>query len=292
VPNSVALAQELSHGPWQLRFSAVVLLGLPGGSALPAPVAAWLLPVTGWPSMFVLGAMVTTLVVLAMLRWLPESTAYLASRRAAGTSAAAPAAGSGWAALFRGPLAFTTPCLWLMMAGSMMALHVLTSWLPLLLADVGVLPADAAGMTGAVHLGGTLATLASIGLLGRFGLGWVALLFGCGAAGILLAALGDFSTTLLWPAVLLAGFGIVGSQGALGTLAAQRYPSSCRPTGVGLAIAVGRLGAVVGPLLGGAMHAAGFSTRGLFSLSLWPISVGLACTGLLALVESARRQAP
>jgi MFS transporter, AAHS family, 4-hydroxybenzoate transporter len=292
VPNAVSLTQELAPKRWQVHLTALVLIGMPLGSALPAPVAAWLLPTLGWPSMFLIGGGAALLVLLAMLRYVPESASWLQQRQHGAALRTPDRPKSGLPALFHGELALVTPCLWLMMAGSMMALHVLTSWLPLLLADVAISPADAAGMTGAVHLGGTAAALTSIAVLGRLGLGWVMALFALGAAGVSIAAFGDFSPALLWVAVSLAGFGIVGSQGALGTIAAQRYPSSCRPTGVGMAIAVGRLGSVVGPLLGGALHASGLSTRGLFSLSLWPLGVGLASATVLAVTQLRRRATP
>ena len=54
-------------------------------------------------------------------------------------------------------------------------------------------------------------------------------------------------------AIFAAGFCIVGGQIAANALAAGYYPTSVRATGVGWALGIGRVGAIVGPLIGGAL---------------------------------------
>jgi cyanate permease len=167
-----------------------------------------------------------------------------------------------------------------MYAGAMLAMHLVTSWLPLLLQQAGQDAARAAGLTGIVHLAGMAATLTTTVLLARYGKAWLVCLLCVAMASAASLAIGGFENGLvtLWIAGL--GFGLVGSQGALGTLAVQVYPATCRPTGVGAAIAVGRAGSMAGPLAGGAMQAAGLPAQGLFTLPLLSLAAALVAAAL------------
>jgi AAHS family 4-hydroxybenzoate transporter-like MFS transporter len=51
--------------------------------------------------------------------------------------------------------------------------------------------------------------------------------------------------------VIVAGFGIVGGQFVLNGLCAQSYPTHVRSTGTGAMFGVGRVGAILGPYMGG-----------------------------------------
>jgi AAHS family 4-hydroxybenzoate transporter-like MFS transporter len=94
-------------------------------------------------------------------------------------------------------------------------------------------------------------------------------------------ALTGFSPQLLTVLVLGSGFGIVGCQTALNASAGLIYPSSFRPTGVGAALAVGRIGSIIGPLVGGAFIAAGTSPQHMFFLPLLPVGIAIAATAVL-----------
>ena len=56
---------------------------------------------------------------------------------------------------------------------------------------------------------------------------------------------------------VLAGTFIIGAQLILYALASLYYPRAIRGTGVGAAVAIGRLGSVVGPLFAGSLLASG-----------------------------------
>jgi AAHS family 4-hydroxybenzoate transporter-like MFS transporter len=65
-------------------------------------------------------------------------------------------------------------------------------------------------------------------------------------------------------AIFAAGFCIVGGQIAANALAATFYPTSIRSTGVGWALGIGRVGSIVGPLVGGALLTMKWSTGEVF----------------------------
>ena len=95
-------------------------------------------------------------------------------------------------------------------------------------------------------------------------------------------ALTGFSGNALGLLIAGIGFGVVGCQGALGVISGHVYPAAFRPTGVGAAIAVGRLGSMMGPLAGGAFQAAGYSAQGLFTLPLWALAAAIAAAIVFA----------
>ena len=264
-PNAVALAIELAPARWRTAATTMVLSGVALGSSLPALVVRGLVPTHGWPVLFVIAGFASLAIAGLTRVAVPESSVFHESGRASE---------GGLRRLFAPDLLRSTACLWVMYAGAMLSMHLVTSWLPLLLEQAGLGAARAAALTGVVHLAGAGATISTAVLLTRWGKRWlVALLWiALGSAGLL--ALEGFATNHVTLVIAALGFGLVGSQGALGTLAAHLYPPDCRPTGVGAAIAVGRAGSMLGPLAGGALQAAGLPAQGLFTLPL--VSLGAA----------------
>jgi AAHS family 4-hydroxybenzoate transporter-like MFS transporter len=77
------------------------------------------------------------------------------------------------------------------------------------------------------------------------------------AAVFAVGAIGQFghSAILVTLAIFAAGFCIVGGQIAANALAAAFYPTSVRATGIGWALGIGRVGSIIGPLVGGVLLA-------------------------------------
>jgi AAHS family 4-hydroxybenzoate transporter-like MFS transporter len=61
-----------------------------------------------------------------------------------------------------------------------------------------------------------------------------------------------------------AGVGIAGCQAGLISQSGTIYPPPIRSTGAGWALGLGRVGAIVGPLLGGVLLGLGFRAKELF----------------------------
>ena len=59
------------------------------------------------------------------------------------------------------------------------------------------------------------------------------------------------SLPLLFVVVFIAGWCVVGGQPGLNALSGTYYPTSMRSTGVGAGLGIGRIGAIVGPAIGG-----------------------------------------
>jgi AAHS family 4-hydroxybenzoate transporter-like MFS transporter len=88
-------------------------------------------------------------------------------------------------------------------------------------------------------------------------------------------------------AIFAAGFCVVGGQIAANALAAGFYPTSVRATGVGWALGIGRVGSIIGPLVGGLLLAAKWSTSAVFMVAAAAaLCAALAALSLSRLVRS------
>ena len=277
-PNAVSLALESSPARWRTRATSLVLSGVALGSCLPALVVRWLLPTQGWPVLFWSGGAASLLT--AAVIWIVLHESFVPSTGRAGTSESGSGSSGGLRQLVRGALLRPTLLLWTLYAACMMSLHLVTSWLPLLLGQAGLSFTQAADLTGLIHLSGAVATLCTTALLERLGQLWLLLLLVTALISTaVLAAMGLGVTGLsVWIAGL--GFGLIGSQGVLGSLAAQLYPAHCRPSGIGAALAAGRAGSMAGPLLGGAAQMLGIADTGVMGLAVGALCVAIGAAWL------------
>lgn len=287
-PNAVSLALELAPPTWRTRATALVLSGVALGSCLPGLIVPVTVPVWGWAALFWIGAGASVLIAAGLWRVVPESGQFTALR-AAGPSRSTPAQ-EPLRQLLQPPLRPATLWLWVAYAGCMMALHLLTSWLPLLLQQAGQSTTRAAQFTGLVHLAGATATLATALLPGPRGQGWLLGLLVTAAGSAVLLGTGGLAHALVAVWIAGLGFGLIGSQGVLGTLAAQLYPGACRPTGIGAAQAAGRVGSMLGPLTGGALQYAGLSGEHLLLPAI--AALGVAMAAALQLQRHGRASRP
>ena len=88
----------------------------------------------------------------------------------------------------------------------------------------------------------------------------------------------------------ILGFTVQGAQGGLNALVASFYPTAIRSTGIGWALGIGRIGSIVGPVLGGVMLSAGWHPRQIFLVGVIPslcAAVAITITGRLRGSESA-----
>lgn len=273
MPNAVALMSE--YAPKRLRSTLVAIMfsGYSLGGVLAAGVGIYMLPQYGWQSLFF--AAVVPLLLLPVILWrLPESVGFLMrqgqtqkARRilqeidpalalgADDTLFMADTKGRGAAVLelFRDGRAMRTLCLWVAFFCCLLMVYALSSWLPKMMASAGyslgsslsfLLVLNAGGMVGAVF-GGWLGD--------RLSLSKVLVVFFIIAA-VTVTLLGFKSAPLLlYLLIFVAGGTTVGTQILLYAVTAQSYGQSIRSTGLGWASGIGRNGAILGPLLGGAL---------------------------------------
>ncbi|SEJ63475.1 MFS transporter, AAHS family, 3-hydroxyphenylpropionic acid transporter, partial [Azotobacter beijerinckii] len=248
----------------RLRGTAVSLMycGVPLGAALAATIG-----IVGfsadWTLVYYVGGVLPLVVVPLLGLWLPESAAFRARQESAVKATRVPVVQG----LFRQGAALPTLLLWAAYFFTLMVVYMLISWLPSLLVGQGFTGRQASWVMFSLQIGAAVGTLMLGVLMERLRPLAMAGLIYLG----LLAALAGLGMAREFPSMLVAGFAAgmfaTGGQGVLYALAPLFYRTEVRATGVGSAVAVGRLGAMSGPLVAGQMLALGTGTAGVMLAS-------------------------
>jgi MFS transporter, AAHS family, 4-hydroxybenzoate transporter len=292
MPNAVALVGEYSPRKLRVTIMMVVGNGFTAGAAFGGFIAAWLIPRFGWRSVFYFGAAAPLVIACIMIVALPESLQFLVLHRkrldqavrwlkrvepSASSDAnryfvqEAKRKGVPWIHLFHEGRGVGTIFLWIINFMNLLNLYFLASWLPTVANQAGY------GIRTSV-LVGTMEQLA--GMIGGFTLGlfvqrwgFVRVLTTCFALGCInIALIGKpgLSLSMLFTVVFLAGFGVVGGQTAINALSATYYPTDLRATGIGAGLGIGRIGAIIGPVVGGVLMGRHLPTQNLFLVAAVP----------------------
>jgi AAHS family 4-hydroxybenzoate transporter-like MFS transporter len=286
MPNAVAMTSEFSPHRRRATMVMIMFCGFSVGAALGGLLAAALIPQFGWRSVFVVGGVAPLLLAPILALRLPESVRFLALTgrahervaellaRIDPKAAFAPGtlfvvhepglAGLPVLHLFRDGRTLATLLLWVVFFMSLLDLYFLSNWLPTVLNDLGASVSASAVIGSMLQIGGVVGTFALGSVIDRFSFRALALVylmavFAVGAIGQL-----GHSIVFVTMAIFAAGFCIVGGQIAANALAATFYPTSMRATGVGWALGIGRVGSIVGPLVGGALLTMKWSTGSVF----------------------------
>lgn len=303
IPNSIALASEYAPKNWRATTVMFVASGISLGAIAAGIAAAQLIGTLGWRAVFVLGGVLPLVLAVALLRWLPESIRFAALipqgqalavrllrkiKPDLGTdvrldSGDAEGGRATVADLFKERRGNTTVLLWVAFFMSLLNVYLAINWLPTSLNATGFSVAEAAVITTMYHVGGVFGTYTLGLLMDRLGVHTMLI------AALLLAAVGFYTfatapgmSQATTTVVLMAtGFGVVGGQAGINTLASMIYPVAMRSTGLGWALGVGRVGSIIGPTVGGLMLATGLDARHVYLVCIVPALVGAAVVALL-----------
>lgn len=310
MPNVVALTAEYSPKRLQAIFVSMLFTGMPLGAVLGGLVASALLPVWGWQSVFYVGGILPLAMVVILIVKLPESARYLivhgASSERVATIMARVAPGladirrvrfvPGAAALkgfsvkhlFTEGRALGTVLLWVPYFMNLLIIYFVISWLPAVLRQASMPISAGVTAISLFSLGGIIGSLiqgiameklgGSRVLIAEFGLSVLLI----GSLGVLPASFG-----LIMTVAFVLGILVQGAQAGLNALVADFYPTAIRSTGVGWALGVGRIGSIVGPVLGGVMLSLHWDLQQIFLAGTVPA----LCAGLAVLASSKLRPA-
>jgi AAHS family 3-hydroxyphenylpropionic acid transporter len=255
LPAFIALSSDAAGPRRRLSTVTAVMAGMPLGGATAALTALGEGFGLSWRSIFLVGGVGPLLIALLMWRLLPGSNQMQ-------TRGIARRVDSIRTTLFAAGRARTTLFLWIAFFFTQLILLLMLNWLPTLIVGLGFSHRQASWASIWFNVCGSLGSL----FLARRHAGsqqrlWVVLTYlGMVASLLAVPAVGK----VFWLAALacgLAGGLIVGAQLILFALAPLYYERSMRGTGVGAAVSVGRLGAVVGPLFASMLLAGGGSSE-------------------------------
>jgi AAHS family 4-hydroxybenzoate transporter-like MFS transporter len=180
--------------------------------------------------------------------------------------------------LFRDRRGAMTVALWAAYGLNLMGLIFVTSWMPTVFADSGISISRSVVATSIYQSGGAAGSVLFGWILDRKN-GILQLAGLCLVAVPIIAGIGHatFLPALLLVLVFLAGICIVGTQTGLNALSGSLYPSYLRSTGAGWTSGVGRIGAIIGPLLGGVLISLQLPLASIFLLLAIPSFCVAAC---------------
>ncbi len=294
---------EYSSNRWRSAAISMQATGYPIGATIGGIIAAWLIVRFGWRSIFLFGGLMSGLMIPLVLARLPESLDFLLARRPTGAldklnhllkqmnresiaelppieDVATPHA--RLADLFRGGWAASTLLIWLSFFMVMLGFYFVLSWTPRLLVAAGM--STQQGITGGVllNIGGIIGGSAFAWLSVKGSLKGLASL-SMFLTVIALVAYGYYSGALGLAFVLaiLSGIFIFAAMVSLYAITPALYPAAVRTTGMGWAIGIGRLGAILAPLLAGVLVDGGWQAAHLYYLYAVPLAIAmLAVRGL------------
>ncbi len=289
MPNAVALTSE--YTPRRLRATAVMVMfcGFSTGAAVGGFVASGLISTFGWQSVFLIGGTAPCLAFVPLYFLLPESKGFLASRGKE-QEVSVERQRMPVLQLFGAGRTATTLLLWVVFFMSLLDLYFVSNWLPTVINDAGVPLTQAVFVTAMFQVGGVVGTLTLGFVFDRFRpFVTLAVVYLGAAALIMLIGVAGTHVGFLIAAVLGAGVCVVGGQTAANALTAGVYPTEVRATGVGWALGLGRVGSIVGPMVGAWLIALEWQTRPLFMVAAVPAVVAALAAFL---VDRVRRSAP
>lgn len=270
MPNLVALTSE--YAPARLRATLVTTMfsGYAVGGVMAALLGAWFTPDFGWQIMFFIAG-VPLLLLPLIWKFLPESLTFLVKAQKHDNARqimqrlddqlslnaqtqlvlseikiAEPAFVSS---LFKQGRTANTLLFWLAFFMCLLTLYALGSWLPKLMMAAGYSLGNSLMFLLAMNIGAVIGTVGGGILADKFHLKPVIITL-CLSGAVALSLLGFKSPQpVIYFLVAVAGASAIGGQILLYSYVAQYYPLTVRSTGIGWASAVGRSGAIVGPIL-------------------------------------------
>jgi MFS transporter, AAHS family, 4-hydroxybenzoate transporter len=275
IPNVIALVTDTAPKRYRASLVVYTITGYSLGTVVISHIAASFIPRFGWSAVFVVAGSAGLILSGALCLLLPESVRFLAARKPESPelrrllSRLAPELAIGpdtrirgpeesgnkqpfaIGQLFQGNQRIATPLLWIAYFFESLTYMTLLSWMPVILESTGLPPTSASL---------TYAYAAAAAIIAQLLLARPLDLFGplstAGAAILSVAALLYLGTPglsgLLIVSSAVAGMAFCGAtHNSLNCTVGIFYPAHIRSNGVGFASGMGRLAAVIGPVITG-----------------------------------------
>ena len=276
MPNTIVAVESVADRRRSASLVTLMICGVPTGGIVAALASHSLADHLGWRGLFVFGGVLTLLVAPAIHFFLPVQKMEPRQERVRPSLANA---------LFGGERAPATAALWMLSVLSLGMVSLLAGWLPTLVVDKGLPPSAGFSTLLAWNVGGVFGVVmvgrvcdSRLGIRNTLVLTYLAM-----AAVLVVFAAGTSATTLIAFAAVVNIF-VAGSHYTLYSVSPRLYPEEGQATGVGAALAAGRIGSVLGPVVAGLFLGAG-SRASQVIMGLVPVA--LVCAVLVVILCNA-----
>jgi len=306
LPLCWALNIEFVPKRYRSTVVTVIMVGFSLGGAMAGPLSVWLAPQFGWQSVFVLGGIATLASSVLLLFMLPESVRFLVSKQRQPEKVAgilkrldpsldlrkddryvlADEIDLGHRSfrvsqLFIGKLKWITPMIWLGFGVSSMAMYFLASWSPLVYTYAGFDRGTASWVSSFASFSGAMAGLALMRFVDSKGPYAVMIYPLLSLPFLLVLGIGGMQGNAFIVLSLVGAIFVKGSHYGITSIAGIFYPSAIRANGAGWAASVGKIGSILGPLLGAYVLSSGLPVVKSFAvLALCPAVLALCAYGV------------
>lgn len=281
LPMMITLASEAVTEQHKGTAVSIMYSGIPFGGLLTSIVTMMLAGDAEWRYIFYIGGIAPILLIPLIMRFLPESNDYLQRKVQAQKTT------PFFEVLFAKERRMSTIQLWVSFFCTLVVLYFLLNWLPLLMGAQGLSKLQANYVQMGYNVGGILGSILMGVLLDKLRMSLVIKLIYLGILFSLCCLAISPTVALLALSAVGCGLFIVGGQSALYGLAAMYYPTEMRGTGVGAAVAIGRIGSFTGPLMAGFLLSLGQSSTIVIGSSI-PV-IFIAAISALLLVKKPKQ---
>jgi MFS transporter, AAHS family, benzoate transport protein len=279
LPVAIALVNEYAHQGRAGSATTTLMTGYHVGAVVTSLLGIAVIPALGWRAMFVIGALPALVLVPLILRYLPESESFLQERA---SGARSDRERNPVTILFRGGYLRATIAFWVTSFMGLLLVYGLNTWLPEIMRSAGYELGAALALLLVLNVGAILGLLVAGQVANRIGtrtstIAWFTL------AALFLALLSIRLPGIgVYVSVLLAGVFVFSAQVLVYAYVSQFYPAAARGTAIGAASGVGRLGAITGPLIGGALLTAGIAYPWGFYIFAAVAAIGAVSVAIVA----------
>lgn len=290
LPTAIALVDEFAPADRRGRATTWIMTGYHVGAVATALLGIVVIPGWGWRALFVIGAAPALVLVPLMVRRLPESRVFVAVRAADSRVDRGASVKDVVGSLFRGGLARSTVAFWVASFMGLLLVYGLNTWLPQIMRAAGYPLGTALGLLLTLNVGAVVGLVVAGSVADRIGVR-PAVLVWFGASAVALALLSvKLPGVGVYAVVLVAGCFVFSAQVLVYAYVGRTYSDANRATGLGWTAGVGRIGAICGPLVGGAMLTAGVAHP--WGFYVFALVAALGAIAVTAVGVTARRVVP
>lgn len=267
MPTAIALTIEYAPKGREQVYNAVMFVGYSVGGVLATLLSLWLLAPTGFRTMLWIGVAPAVILVPLIIRYLPESVSYLTKRgRMQEAAELAEAYGIDLESRRPNPTQQRTGAFGYLLRGrnlvalifftvasfcGLLLVFGLSTWLPELMRSAGYPLGSSISFLLVLNLGAVVGSIGAAAVADRIGSKVAVALAFLAAVVVLLGLSLQPSAGLIYLFVAVAGLGSIGTQILVNGYAAAYFPAWARGTAVAITLGVGRVGAVVAPIMVG-----------------------------------------